>query len=688
VLLISIDTLRADHLGAYGGKVETTNIDRLGAEGVVFERAVSQVPITLPSHASILTGTYPFSHQVHDNGSYRLAAEKESLAERLREHGYRTGAFVGSFALDSRFGLDQGFDVYDDLYGEAGGLIEFGISERPANAVLEPALSWILESRARKWFAFVHLYDPHAPYAPPDEYRSRAANPYDGEILYVDDALGDFLGRLREAGALENTLIVLTADHGEGLGEHGEKTHGMFAYESTLHVPLILSWPGALPPGRVKSRVRLIDVAPTVVEVTGAGSLEGYSGESLVPLALDPAEGRDRESYFEALSFHLNRGWAPLTGLYRDDRKYIRLPIEEMYDVSSDPAEKTNLFRAGSPEAEQMSQALDALVPADAAASGGAARPEVDEETAARLRSLGYIVTPGNRSPSRYTAEDDPKNLLHLADKFDEGIAAQLAGRPDEAMRLFREILAERPSFANAYANLAHVLAEQGRFEEAIGVLELALAKGAETESMLSRLGCYLQEAGRLEDSARVLETVIRANPDDAEAYNFLGITYARLGRRDDALRAIEHLLTLDPSYASAYVNLGSIHLAASDFTSAETSLRKALSIDPKLATAWNGLGVALASTGRGEEALDAWRRTIDLDPREYETLYNLGTLLTKLNRFEEAIGYLERFVAEAPPSRFAADIPKVKRLIEVLSDQEAHRRAKPLGPGSGVTSP
>jgi len=260
VLLVSIDTLRADHVGAYGAKVSTPTMDALANEGVLFERAVSHVPLTLPSHTSLFTATYPIAHGVRDNGAFRLSPSHVTMATILREHGYRTGAFVGAFPLDSRFGLDRGFEVYDDAYGEASAY-DAKIADRPADDVLKPAVAWIEARAGKRYFAFVHLYDPHSPYAPPRPFAARFPNDlYSGEIAYVDDALGRFFSRLAAAGRMENTIVVITADHGEGLGEHGEKTHGMFAYDATLHVPLIFHWKDALSPGvRVAARVRSVN---------------------------------------------------------------------------------------------------------------------------------------------------------------------------------------------------------------------------------------------------------------------------------------------------------------------------------------------------------------------------------------------------------------------------------------------
>jgi arylsulfatase A-like enzyme len=398
VLLISVDTLRADHLGAYGASSGTPRLDAIAKAGVVFERAVAPVPITLPSHASLFTATYPFAHGVRDNGSFRLAGERGTLTETFRAAGYRTAAFVGSFALDSRFGLDQGFEIYDDFYGDTSALGNFAISERPAADVLAPALDWLSEQGEAPWFAFVHLYDPHAPYDPPAPFREKfASDRYRGEVAYVDEALGEFLDELSNRGRLENTLLVVTSDHGEGLGEHGERTHGMFAYETTLRVPLIFSWEGVLPPRRVAPRVRLLDVAPTLLALSGLDPLPDSQGVSLVPFLEGKEDSTETESYFEALAFNLNRGFAPLTGLYRGNLKYIELPIPEIYDLESDPGETKNLAPAEPALVREMASRLEEIGSEGSIENeGGEHRLAVDEETRRRLESLGYAIGRGD----------------------------------------------------------------------------------------------------------------------------------------------------------------------------------------------------------------------------------------------------------------------------------------------------
>src|SRR5437763_8743380 len=346
VLLVTIDTLRADHVGAYGQNgALTPTIDALARDGLRFERTYAHVPLTLPSHASLLTGAYPTRTGVRDNGAFRLGQRPATLAAVLETAGYRTGAFVGAFVLDARFGLNRGFDMYDDRMLGTGADQE--ISERPAEKVLAPAYEWIATSAAAPgtehpapWFAWVHLYDPHEPYAPPEPYRSRFSDePYDGEIAYADAALGAFLGRLRAAGALAHTLLVVASDHGESLGEHGERTHGLFAYDATLRVPLVMSAPGAIRTGVFRDTMRLVDVAPTILDLVGAPPLPDADGRTVRPFVAGERPFDDSGSYFEALNASLTRDWAPLTGIVRQRSKLIDLPVPELYDLASDSAE-------------------------------------------------------------------------------------------------------------------------------------------------------------------------------------------------------------------------------------------------------------------------------------------------------------------------------------------------------------
>ena len=344
LLFVTLDTLRPDRLGSYGSKAGfTPYLDRLSSEGIRFERVLAHVPLTLPAHTSIFTSLFPTEHGVHDNGTFRVGASFPTLATTLQSAGYQTGAFVGAFVLDARFGLNRGFDVYDDYYGEKRGLWSLAQVERPADAVVSSAERWIEKARA-PWFAWVHLYDAHAPFRPPPELARKFPNDlYGAEVAFVDATLGAFLDRLSASGRLNGTVVVVLGDHGESLGEHGERNHGTFAYDSTLLVPWIL-WARGLRPQVFTDTVRQVDVMPTLLDLLAVPSPQRIAGQSLRPYLTGESRYEVPVSYFEALNAHLTRDWAPLTGVVQDGHKLIRLPTSELYDLASDPKEKENLY--------------------------------------------------------------------------------------------------------------------------------------------------------------------------------------------------------------------------------------------------------------------------------------------------------------------------------------------------------
>lgn len=612
ILLVTIDTLRADRVGAYGHRGGLTpTLDRLAREGVRVETAWAHVPLTLPSHTALMTGTYPFVNGVRDNGSFRFDGARPTLASVLKGAGYRTGAFVSAFVLDARFGLNAGFDVYDDTLSSraAGGALS--VLERPAPGTLDAATRWITTaSTPGPWFAWVHLYDPHDPYDPPAASRARAADPYDAEVAFTDEALGAALDRLRSAGQLASTVVVVTSDHGEALGDHGERTHGLFAYEATLRVPLLLWAPTALTPAALSGPARLVDVTPTVLDLVGVAAAPG-SGRSLWPSIRDGRPLDDVDVYFEALNANLTRHWAPLTGLVAARRKFIDLPLREYYDLAADPAEGANLYESRRQEADTVARRLFAL----RASRRPAAPSSVDRETEQRLRSLGYVVQPAGATDRQYTAADDPKTLVPLHSTLEDALAAVKAGRTADAERLLTRLVSSRADFTVAHDRLAQLYRDTGRLPRAIDTLERVAAAGHADAATLAALGGYLQEAGRLERAVQVLETARSMNPNEMEVYEKLGVAYTRAGRFDDAQAMFTHLLQLAPNSATTYNNQGSLYLSQRRWDDAIVSLRRALTLDPSMANAHNGLGVAFAQQGKFAEAIAEWERALELRP-------------------------------------------------------------------------
>jgi arylsulfatase A-like enzyme/Flp pilus assembly protein TadD len=636
VLLVTIDTLRADHVGAYGSRANLTpTLDALASEGLRFERTYAHVPLTLPSHASIFTGSYPTGHGVHDNGSFTLG-DVPTLATALKAAGYRTAAFVGAFVLDARFGLNRGFDAYDDRM--AGSSADLEVVQRTAEEVLAPAYDWITTANPNSripanpesqipnpWFAWIHLYDPHEPYSPPEPYRSRyATDPYAGEIAYADAALGSFLDRLRASGALSNALVVVAADHGESLGEHGERTHGLFAYDATLRVPLILWAPARIRAGAIAQPMRLVDVAPTMLDLTGAAPLPNIDGRSIRPVLAGEQPFEDPGSYFEALSANLTRNWAPLRGIVADGSKLIDLPLPELYDLAADPGEQRNLYAQQRERARPLEARLDRITSATANAS---ARPSIDADAEARLRALGYIVSssPGAPKPSRtYTAADDPKQLAPLNAALDEAAAMWSRGDAANAMATLQDVIKSRPDLTIAYDRLAFILRATGRSADAVAVLDGAARNGHADRTLFRSLGSALREAGDLRRSAAVLEEIVRGDATDLQAADALGQTYTRLDRGADAEKLFKRVLERSPNTATTWNNLGALYLIEQRTQPAIDALSRAVAINPTLATAHNGLGVAYARAGQLDRAVAEWRKALELRPGYPDARANL----------------------------------------------------------------
>ena len=665
MLLVTIDTLRADALGSYGGPAATPNLDRLAAAGLRFEFAHAHAVVTLPSHASILTGVYPFEHGIHDNSGYRLPDDSRTLATMLRAEGFATGAFVAAFPLDSRFGLDAGFDVYDDRFGHAEGPSDFTIAERPAEAVVAVARAWI-ESQRGPWFAWVHLFDPHAAYRPPPPFDARyAGSPYHGEVAYADHALGPLLAAAAGGGE-RPTFVAVTSDHGEGLGEHGERTHGLFAYEATLRVPLILAQVGRRssdpPEGGVVSAepARHVDIVPSVLDALSLAA-PGLPGRSLLDPATD-GDGAEPLSYFEALSASLNRGWAPLRGVLAGRDKYIDLPLPELYDLQADPAESDNLVAGGAARARALAALLEDLPASDPFDRRVAETAAVVE----RLQSLGYLRGSAPAKES-YSEEDDPKRLAHVDEAIHRGVDLFQRGRAREAMDVYREVIAERPALELAHRHLAFLHWSLGEVDEAIAVLTRARDAGSASPAAAGQLGIYLAESGRADEAVPLLEALVAGERPPLDPLNALGIAYARRGDADRALRTFERVLALDPDSAMALENMGTVHVQRGDREAAAEAFERAVTLAPRSSRAHAGLGVVLLQDGDRQAAVASWTRAVELDPANFDALFNLATELVNAGDPAAARPYLERFVRTAPPAFYADDIRRLAGVLESI---------------------
>ena len=667
ILLVTIDTLRGDALSSYGGPAQTPNLDALASHGARFTFAHAHAVVTLVSHTSILTGQLPYEHGMRDNSGYRVKDGTRTLATRLKALGFSTGAFVGGFPLAKRFGLTPGFDVYDDQMPEMTGDKTFSMPERPANEVVSRAVTWTSQQQG-KFFEWVHVFDAHSPYRPPAEFAAKySAQPYYGEVAWIDTALKPLFDQL--ATLSRPTTVIVTSDHGESLGEHGEATHGMFAYESTLRVPMIIATvtphQSRAPRGVViDAPVRHLDIAPTVLDMIAAPADASMAGSSLRGL-IGAGQGPDRPSYFESMTYNLVRGWAPLRGVLVSKDKYIDLPIPELYDLIADPKEAQNLTASKSDRAQVL---LGTLKTYNMAPPSRPGRESAD--AIANLKSLGYI-SGAAAARDHYTEADDPKNLASLDRDLHTASEYAQSGRAAESIALLKKVIGLRPDTADAYMSLSYAYWQLGQARDAIATLEGGLKAGAPDRDIRIRLGIYLAESHT--DYQRAI-TVLEGLPEsDVEALNGLGIAYIDAKRYADAKRTLQKALTLDPTNGLALQNLGVNALTAFEgsgrkdaalLKEAKDYLTKSLEADPTLAGAYTAFGVVMSHMNQKSDAIVAWKKAVELDPADSNTLYNLWLELAKAGRRDEAVTFGQQFLTATPPNFLTQERAEIARYI------------------------
>jgi len=552
LLVVTLDTTRPDRLGAYGDqRAETPNFDALAAQGLKYTEAVTVAPITLVAHSSLFTGTYPTTHGVRHNAEYKLSPEASTLAELLAGAGYETAAFVSAFVLDARYGLDQGFARYDDRVDTARGAgFPAGTSERNAQKVTDAALTWLAERDAaarRPFFAWVHYFDAHAPYSPPEPFATRfAGRLYDGELAFVDSQLGRLLAGLHERGLATRTVVLVVGDHGESLGEHGESTHSVFVYDSTARVPFVLRVPGVAPAVVSDRLVSLVDVVPTLVDLLGVKDGAAREGLSL-------ASGRrdgSRSVYLESLVPYLDFGWAPLHALRRLGEKYIAAPRPEYYDLAADPVEARNLVPAKGPQpasAERLARSVEALLQKSQPLASAAVAPDADAR--ARVEALGYL---GGAGPAAGTpgALPDPKDQIQLSEAIIDANARLASGKPAAALALLEPQLRVSPRDRSLLQALAKAYLRTNRLADAERVLRTfrEIRPKADTSLLLAQI---LILDGRLDEAARILDEAERLDGKHGGVLIARGDLLARQGRTGEARVAYERAQKLDPYRAA-----------------------------------------------------------------------------------------------------------------------------------------
>jgi arylsulfatase A-like enzyme/Flp pilus assembly protein TadD len=668
LLLITIDTLRADRVSCYNSEhVKTPNIDRLAEKGITFTRAFAHTPLTLPSHTNILLGTTPLYHGVHDNISFNVKENFLTLAELLKEHGYSTGAFVGASPLDSRFGLDQGFDIYDDNFIPVGAP-KLTSGERKGEIVVNEALKW-LEEQQDLWFLWVHLYDPHYPYEPPEPFLTQYGDKaYDGEAAYVDFILGKLFQYVRVNKLFEKTVVIFTSDHGESLGEHGEPTHGTYAYNSTLWIPLIIAAP-EIKPNRVNQFVSHIDIFPTVCEAFEIESPSFLQGISLFPLMREE-KWPVRLLYFESLGPYYNFGYAPLRGYINEKEKFIDSPIPELYELSLDFGENNNL--ANDKNLGKYRENLNEIIERDSNPNKINARNKLDKNTLEKLRSLGYIGNPVTPKKEIFTEEDDAKILFPLYDKAVTAYKLREKGEIDKGISHLKQFILEEKRIDFAYSFLAKLYKEKGNNEEALRTLQEGLEQHPLSYEILSLYVEYLMELDQYDRIISILNSRYSAQMEqDPELWNILGQSYIKKGNIEDSVEAFEKAISIDNEYVDALFNLGSIYLSLSIKTKGQDELKKALQnlkraieIDPGFAKTYNSLGAAYLQAGDLDNAINSWEKTIQLSSEFEKANYYLGLLYLSKGKKDKALPFLEKYKTKFYKSLSLEEQKKLDSLI------------------------
>jgi arylsulfatase A-like enzyme/Flp pilus assembly protein TadD len=631
VLLVTFDTLRADRVGALGGPPGLTpNLDRLAATGAVFEEALASTPLTLPSHATIFSGLLPPRHGVRDNGSYVVPADLETAATRLRSAGYATGAFVGAYVLDRRFGLARGFDHYDDRIVRQDARKSLLEAERRGEEVAGAAVGWLAQQTG-PFFAWVHLYDPHAPYEAPASFRERFPKaPYDAEVAYADECLGRALeaARVSSARAGKELLVVVLADHGESLGEHGELTHGLFVYQSTLRVPLIVAGPGVAAGERRPGPARTADVLPTLLGRLGMAVPSGLDGVDL--FAVSPP----REAYAES-DYPRSFGWAGLRSLRLGPLKLVEGGARaELYDLAADPAEEHDRAEARLEDVARLRQALAALRRSERAA----ARAPASAESAERLRALGYVTSGGGVAAENEgdPPRPHPRDRIDAYRAFEEASWAEVQASPGTGVPGLERALAADPANPVFRRALAAALRRAGRNAAAAELLGAA-GGGREAAPDWHERALALAAAGRVREAEESDRKALDLDPLLPEAHNHLGVLLAGQARADEALQHFEAATSLDPNNAQAWSNLANALRDLGRAPQAEAAYRRASELDPQSPDPWNGLGVLAVQSGRAEEAIGLFQKALALDPQLGEARLNLAVALVQGGRVDEA---------------------------------------------------
>jgi arylsulfatase A-like enzyme/Tfp pilus assembly protein PilF len=659
VILISIDTLRSDHVPAYGyGAVSTPNIDALRGDGILYERAYSHVPLTLPSHTSILTGLLPSDHGVRDNVGFRLANSVPTVQEALKKNGYATGAAVSAYVLRHETGIARGFDFYDDQVEPIGPSKVIGRVQRGGGETLQAATSWLDAQGSKPFFFFLHLYDPHTPYHAPEPFFSRYTNKYDGEIAYADSVVGDLIQKLKQQGVYDRALIILLSDHGEGLNEHGEEEHGIFLYREDLQVPLIVKLPRSSQHGAtVKTPVELVDVFPTILQQTSTPMPAGHhTGESLLTFLKG---GQDRPIYSETFYPRFHFGWSDLHSLIEGNDHFIRAPQAELYDLATDPGEKKNVIEQNRRSYVRMREAIEPFIRVAAAPSN------IDPEDAAKLAALGYV---GSTVDTHAGANlPDPKTTIGVFNQIRQAYTWYRNGKEDDALRLTNQLLADNSQITDLWDLKFNIYDKLGKKAEAMEVAKEGLRHAPTSIALLFDVATSALALNDFNTAKEHAEIAMKMEP--GRAHEILGRIYAAQGDRTHAVQEEKAAIGAMSDPTPALITLASLAKESGDLNGALDYLNQAADRashrrSARVPELHLNRGDVLARLGRNDEAEKEFRAEITDFPNDPRAYTSLVLLLSSEKRFEEATNLIYQTVQAAPQAHSYALVSDTLKAI------------------------
>jgi len=651
-IIISVDTLRADRIGCYGfSGVKTPTMDMFASRGVKFEKCFSQTPLTLPSHTSLLTGTYPTFHGVRDNGGFLVPQEMNTLAELMQQNGYQTSAFVAAYVLDSKWGLDQGFDHYFDNFDLSKyKTISLGHVQRPGNEVLDEVIPWLEEHKQQRFFTWIHLYDPHTPYDPPSPYDEMyPKKPYIGEIAYTDSQIARLWQYLEKNGLVNNTILVFTSDHGESLGEHQEMAHGFFIYQAGVHVPLIFVTPFEHLHGLSRSSVvSLVDIMPTILELSGVPVPDQVQGKSLLPMFFSESNS-EYFSYSETYYPRFHYGWSELKSYQNERFKLIVAPKLELYDLSSDPGELNNIVDSQPEEARRLMNLLNEFIDETGKDAYELDYSHMDEESRQKLAALGYIGTFAASSSLEGRRLGDPKEKIVIFNRLSEARELGLEEEFDRAIGMIMEIIEEDPEVIDAYSALGILYIRQAKLEEAIETFQKVLEMKPDDNNAVINISNSYVKLGKLDEAEGFILDRLELLQMDSQVHFTLGYIKNLKKEYDEAVKYFEKCIELNPASASAYSALGGIYIVQNDLDKAESFLKKAEGLNTKLRNLHYNFALLMEARGDLPGAMSEYLKELENIPHNFRASYNLSRLFRIRGDAAKELEYLDKTIESNP---------------------------------------